>query len=208
MRRGLTLIELIFTMVIVAIVFTVVPKMIFAFNQSARTTVKEDALYNAFALMGAIVNLPWDAQNVDHDDILHTDETAFGCDASTYSRIGGFGSRLCPNALDATADLGREDDAYDDLDDYEGFETNASSACRVKYTLGARVLYIADPAAPSESSVTVDLDGLGGVDHTSDLKEVQVSVRYAPGNRKGGFCKTIYYDSANLGLVSVKGIHN
>ena len=208
MRRGLTLIELIFTMVIVAIVFTVVPKMIFAFNKSAETTVKEDALYNAFALMGAIVNLPWDAQNVDHDDILHVDETAFACDASTYSRIGGFGSRLCPNNLDATANPGKEDASYDDMDDYNGYETNTSSACRTKYTLDAEVVYMADPATLTVTSVTVDLDGLGTVSHTSDIKEVRVKVTYAPGNRKTPFCKTLYYNSANLGLVSVKGIHN
>ena len=208
MRRALTLIELIFTMVIVAIVFTVVPKMIFAFNKSAQTSVKEDALYNAFALMGAIVNLPWDQNNTDQDDILHVDESNFACDSSTYSRIGGFGSRLCPNNLNASSTLGKEDDVYDDLDDYNGHETNTSTACSLKYHLKATVKYIADPAKPTDTTVAVDLDNLGDASGTSDLKEVSVQVTYAPGHAKGAFCKTLVYDSANLGLVSVKGIHN
>jgi prepilin-type N-terminal cleavage/methylation domain-containing protein len=57
MRKALTMIELIISMVIIGIVFTVIPRLVIAMNQNAQTTIKEEALYNALSLMGSIVPL-------------------------------------------------------------------------------------------------------------------------------------------------------
>ena len=57
MRKALTLIEMILTMVIVGLVFTVVPKIIFVTNRSFETVVKEDALYNVREDPGETVDL-------------------------------------------------------------------------------------------------------------------------------------------------------
>lgn len=96
MRRALTLIELILSMVIIGIVFTVIPKLIMSMNQSAQTTIKEEAMFNAMAQMGAIINLPWDENNTAHDQILDTNATTYKCNATSGYRIGGFiGGRHC-----------------------------------------------------------------------------------------------------------------
>ena len=63
MRRALTLIELLLTMVIVGLVMMVIPKIIFVTNKSFEAIVKEEALYNALALAGVVVSLPWDEAN-------------------------------------------------------------------------------------------------------------------------------------------------
>jgi prepilin-type N-terminal cleavage/methylation domain-containing protein len=134
MRRGLTLIELIFTMVIVAVVFTVIPKLIQSFAQSGAVSIKEDALYNAVALAGLMSALPWDEENVDSDAILFTDNvTNYACSQTTGYRTGGFvGGRNCiqdpANATTPVA-LGREDGFYNDFDDYHNEDRNSSVVC-------------------------------------------------------------------------------
>jgi len=74
-REGFTLIELIFSMVIIALVFTVIPKIIYAFNKSDTFSVREDALFNGVSLTNMISRLPWDENNTEHNDILLTKST-------------------------------------------------------------------------------------------------------------------------------------
>jgi len=73
-RRGITLIELIFSIVILSIVFSIVPKIIFASNKSMQTSMKEDALFNAYTLLGSIIKLPWDENTYETGNILSVDE--------------------------------------------------------------------------------------------------------------------------------------
>ena len=54
MRKSLTLIELIFTVVIISVVFTVIPKIIYVSNKSLEFSKKEDAIFN---LMSKIMDI-------------------------------------------------------------------------------------------------------------------------------------------------------
>jgi hypothetical protein len=200
MRRALTLIELIFSMMIVALVFTVVPKIVFVTNKSFETTVREEALYNAMALMGIVVRLPWDELNTRYDRILAVTagNGAYRCDESTgFYRIGGFrGSRNCIGSaqrpLEASATLGREGTDYNDLDDYNGFGLVTTTPYGARYDLNVTVRYLEDPDPGDE----VDLSLLAPSSGTTDIKEVRVTV-FA--RAKTPFRSSIYYHAANIG---------
>ena len=207
MRRALTMVELIFTMVIIGLVFMVIPKIIFVTNKSFETTVKEEALYNAMALMGIIVHLPWDEANTQVDQILNVSagENAYRCDSSTgFYRIGGFaGSRNCiddsGSPMNASSTLGREDAYFNDIDDYNGYRIETRTPYGVKYLLEVSVSYLHDPPAGS----VVDLSALAPSSRSTNFKEIGVTVSNAPGRKKNPFSSTLYYHSVNLGQIRI-----
>jgi len=181
MRPAFTLMELIFSMVIVAIVFTVVPKLMFATTKTMEVAIKEDGLFVALALMGDIVRLPWDQNTIDSGGkILDTDAVAC-TDADPYFgyRLGGFkGSRNCHDTtLRPTPKASFSDGVtYNDIDDFDGYESDLSGR-RVDYKLSVAVNYVDD-----------------------NLKEVNVSVN---SSGKTKLCASFFYYSANLGHVQI-----
>ncbi len=205
MRRALTLLEMIFTMIIVGLVFMVVPKIIFVTNKSFETLVKEDALFNALSLMQIVSSLPWDENNTRYDAILATDssQAAYLCDASTgYYRVGGFrGGRSCieEGAIPSASTIGREDALYNDLDDYDGYSVTTSASGGAKYDLNVTVRYLSDPPAGS----LVDLSSLAAAAGRSNIKEVNVTVSNAAANKKVSFRSSIFYHSANIGQTYI-----
>ncbi|MBN2781835.1 MAG: hypothetical protein JXQ66_01180 [Campylobacterales bacterium] len=182
MRNALTLIELIFSMVIIAVVFSVIPKIIFASNKSLQLSVKEDGVYNAISLMGSIVKLPWDENTIQsRGEILHTSQN--DCNSSTGYRVGGFiGSRNCKDSdLNTSLVMGQEGSYLNDIDDYNGYsDFNETSASGKDYNLSVAV----------------------GVDASDpNIKEINVSVE--GGAKTGDFKSTFFYESANLGHIMI-----
>ncbi len=203
MRRALTLIEMIFTMVIVGLVFMVVPKILFVTNKSFETLVKEEALYNMMALAGIVTTLPWDENNTRSDAILQTQSPAslYRCDATTrFYRIGGFaGGRNCIGGGAATPLPGREDGDFNDLDDYDGYTLQTASAYGARYLLGVTVRYLSDPPPGN----LVDLSTLSVAAGSSNIKEVNITVTNAPSNRRVPFRSSVSYHSANIGQTLI-----
>jgi hypothetical protein len=207
MRRALTMVELIFTMVIIGLVFMVIPKIVFVTNKSFETTVKEEALYNAMALMGIIVRLPWDEENTKTDQILGvaSGNGAYRCDDSTgFYRVGGFaGSRNCIGSgaapVEASSALGREDSLFNDIDDYNGYTVDTTTPHGAKYRLRVAVAYLQDPSP----GTSVDLSALSPASASTDIKEIRVTVSNAPGRKKAPFSATLYYHSVNLGQIYI-----
>lgn len=220
MRKGLTLIELILTMVIIAVVFTVIPKLILSMNQGAQTTIKEEAAYNALALMGAIVNLPWDANNTDQEQILHTTSgsAVYECNATNpnpFYRIGGFiGSRHCrPTDTDlnltASLTLGRESDGlYNDIDDYDqvinadnNCSRNALGGPKSLYTLTPSIRYVNDPMVAGSALALSDTNFSLG--QSSNTKRIMVNVGYHIDNKHSGCISAFEYQSFNIGHIQI-----
>ncbi|WP_201352404.1 hypothetical protein [Hydrogenimonas urashimensis] len=207
MRRALTMVELIFTMVIIGLVFMVIPKIIFVTNKSLETSVKEDALYNAMALMGIIVRLPWDEENTKYDQILtpSAGRNDYRCDSSTgFYRVGGFrGSRNCIDnsvtPMNASMSLGREDALFNDLDDYDGYTIETTTPYGSKYRLDVTVRYLQDPPAGRD----VDLSTLTSASGSTDIKEVRVTVSNAAARKKAPFSASLYYHAVNLGQIRI-----
>ncbi len=174
-KRGLTLIELIFSMVIIGIVFTVVPKIIFASNKSLQLSVKEDGMYNAVALLGTISKLPWDENTIQSGGkILIVNNE---CNTTTGYKDGGFiGSRNCiDNALAPVSDIVTAGSDYNDIDDYNSYSLT---------TTGTR---------------NYDLDV--NVTQTDNIKDITVTV--TGGIKTGNFRTSFFYQSANLGHIHI-----
>jgi prepilin-type N-terminal cleavage/methylation domain-containing protein len=208
MRRALTLIELILSMVIIAIVFTVIPRLIHAMNQTSKTAQQEEAMYNAVALMGAIINLPWDNNNTINDQILQVTQgnSAYDCNTTSGYRIGGFiGGRNCiePSGIDYNAStLGLEGSDMNDIDDYR-IDINASSDCSRKagkslYTLSPIITYVNDPASVGAITLS-DVN----INNTSNTKHVIVKVGYHTDNKLGGCITALQYDAFNIGQIHI-----
>ncbi|MFC2074315.1 type II secretion system protein [Campylobacterota bacterium] len=200
MKNAFTLVELIFSIVIIAVVFTVVPKLMFVTTKTMEITIKEDGLFSGIALMGNIIRLPWDENTVlSEGKILHTDIVAPEkvCaqvvtdplkDRLGYRRGGFVGSRNCLNSsaiATPKVSFGSAGSFYSDIDDYDGYSTSTTGG-RVSYNLDVDVNY-----------ADINLNTVTGSD---ELKEVNVSVS-ATG--KTNLCASFFYYSANLGHIQI-----
>ena len=187
MRRALTLIELILSIVIIGLIFTVIPKIIFALNRGFSLTIKEEALYTAASMTGQISILPWDQHTIDRDGAILS-AGGVECNSTTgphgegYYRVGGFvGSRNCIGWQDSSdwkpTDAVDTAQGYDDIDDYDGYSERVE---------GKRNSYDID--------VTVSRD--------RDIKSVVVKIRSA-NSTKESFSSSFIYQSANIGWSRV-----
>ncbi|ADR34893.1 hypothetical protein Sulku_2233 [Sulfuricurvum kujiense DSM 16994] len=210
MKRALTLIELILSIVIIGIVFTVIPRLVSAMNQTSKTAIEEEAMYNAMTLMGAIINLPWDENNTEHNQILNVAQgnLAYECNTSSGYRIGGFiGGRNCiqPIGIDYNASsLGPEGSDMNDIDDYT-LPIDADSNCsrnagKMLYTLTPSVTYVVDPS-PSGTMVLYDLNTSNQA--SSNTKHVTVKVGYHIDNKHSGCISVLEYHAFNIGQIHI-----
>ncbi len=197
MRRGFTLLELIFSMVIIALAFTVLPKILQVSAKSSVKMLKEEAMSDAVALIGLIKALPWDENNTQSDDILHTLTAAsndYRCDPTTHYRKGGFvGSRGCFEDRNASAiGIDGAESEPDDIDDFDGFTKTISNAAGTRrYMLGVRVCYVADTTNPFSRTC---------IAQSSDIKYVDVNI--TPLSKQqllGATVARFYYFASNIG---------
>ncbi len=214
-REGFTLIELIFSMVIIALVFTVIPKIIFAFNKSDSFSIREDALFNGVSLSAMISRLPWDENNTLHNDILlsNSTNTLFDCNTTSHYRIGGFiGSRNCENNLSAStiSSDGQSDIVYfNDFDDFNDINISAKLNGDTLYILSNRVFYALDDNTVfkynySNRSVTIDLSEANETNHTTNLKMLKMDVLYSGKRGPRRKISNFYYISSNIGQILIK----
>ena len=188
----MTLIELILSMVIIAIVFSIVPKIIFASNKSMELSVKEDALYNAYSLMGSVIKLNWDENTSKNGNIVDT-----SVNTCNDRRIGGFvGSRNCIDDDNTSSKIGQDDinkSDYDDIDDYDGNTTEVNNWKGNIYDINITVNYV-DENYTKHSKTT-----------SQELKEINTTVFPGSDNKKmKGFKASFFYHSANLGHIQIK----
>jgi len=147
LKKSFSLIELIFTIVIIALIFTTIPKIVYTTNQSFKTILKEDGLFNMMSKIMDISFKSWDENNTRHTDILLTgNNNILECNSSANPpiRVGGFYSgdlysRICKNSYDVShigSDVGEIDKTYyDDTDDYNGTNENATKDGNTRYIL-------------------------------------------------------------------------
>lgn len=214
-REGFTLIELIFSMVIIALVFTVIPKIIFAFNKSDNFSIREDALFNGVSTVNMISRLPWDENNTLHNDILLTNSSnsRFDCNTTSHYRVGGFvGSRNCENALQASAisSDGESDPAFlNDFDDFNDINISANIGTDSLYTLSNRVFYALDDSTVfsydyAGKSVVIHLENISESNSSTNLKMLRTDVYYSGKRGKVRQISNFYYVSSNIGQVLIK----
>lgn len=208
MRKALTLVELVFTIVIIALVFTVIPKVVFSLSKSDQFSIRQDALFAGVSLMNTISRLPWDEQNNLEEDILQTDSANFTCNASSGLRVGGFtGSRSCDNNLSALSlsNDGQSDyTLYNDVDDFVAQVIEAKTfGGDTLYELNTTVQFLDDSLVYDTSNryVSVDLSSLPSSANTSNLKKVDIIVSYAGNRGEKRQLSQFSFTSSNIGLM-------
>ena len=210
MKKALTIIELIFTVVILALLFTVIPKIIFVSNKSIETSLTEEAIFNMMAKMSDIVFKEWDENNTQTDEILvvnQTPQSVIDCDKDTGYRIGGFkGSRNCKSDINISY-IGPDSDEppYDDIDDYNGSEENTSSSGRKKryYTLDMFSSYVKEWNLSEYGTDSFNFKFSKEKKDKSNIKRVEVVVSTKI-NGKDKNISTIKYYGANIGHAIIE----
>ena len=208
-RRGMTLVELIFTIVIIAMVFTVIPKIIYAVNKSDSFTIRQDALLNGVSMLHMISNMPWDKNNTDSSDILHVSSSAnniFDCNSTTHYRRGGFiGSRTCEDNLSASAINTVLNDANgDNIGDFNNADVNITAYGAQIYELNITVSYADDTnIAYSGSTALIDLNKSTNSNNFTNLKHIETKVLYHSKRGETRVLARFNYTSANIGLVTI-----
>lgn len=200
MRKGLTLIELIFTIVIIALVFTVIPKIVLSLNKADNFAIRQDAMFNGISMMKMISNMPWDENNIDSSDILHVSNGSFDCNRTTFLRDGSFiGGRTCEddlNASDVSTVIG--DIVYDenDIGDFNNKNVNASY-----YGLYVKVAYIKDDITYTNQTATIFIDKETVITPTTNIKYVDINVSYQGKRGAPKQLTQFNYTSANIGQM-------
>ena len=211
MRRSLTLIELVFSMVIIAIAFTVFPKILQVSAKTSTNLLKEEALFGGLTWMGLIKNLPWDEKNTLFDDYLVVDsgKTEYECStsfggAAIYRRGGFVGSRNCKHHQYASSSLGSEandNSVPDDLDDFNGVSKLLQNANGSRsYEMNATLRYVSDLGLGETAFDTTASTS------STNTKFIEISV--SPQAKKGAFSSQelvrIWYIATNIGQIKVR----
>lgn len=201
MKKAISLIELIFTILIIGVVFTVIPKIVFALNKSDSFAIRQDAILNSISLAQMISKLPWDENSTTTNDILHVDSSGFTCSQSSTYRVGGFvGSRNCENNI-SVSNIGPEEaseEYYDDVDDWDSNDFNATF-----YNIRTAVKYCKDI---NISNPTIDLGDCGAPTGSTNLKRVDINTSYF-GKRTqelGNELLRFSYTSTNIGQFYIR----
>ncbi|GAB6074018.1 type II secretion system protein [Nautilia lithotrophica] len=206
MKKAITLIELIFTIVIIAAVFTVIPKIIYVSNKTLEFSKKEDAIFNMMSKMMDISLKEYDQKNTQYDDILLVNDPPkyiLDCNSSTGYRIGGFiGSRNCKNNIFESDIQNNNSGEYDYIEGYNGVEENTTKNGRVVYSLKINVGYTDEWKKDNYDNESLIFIFTNTSNNTkTNIKRVNVSV-FSGDNE----ISSINYYSANIGHIKINGI--
>ena len=206
MKKALTIIELIFTVVILALIFTVIPRIIFVSNKSIETSATEEAIFNMMAKMSDIVFKEWDENNTQSDEILVVNDPpqnlALDCNSTYGYRIGGFrGSRNCKDDINISS-IGADSNEppYDDIDDYNNLEENTSTSGKRKkyYTLDMYASYVDEWNLSNYNLDSFSYKFSNKNKDKSNIKRVEVVVSYKVNGKEKNISDIKYY-GANIG---------
>lgn len=151
MRKSLTLIELIITIVVISIAF---PALFMFFSSVVRVSHENETVFTATKIAGCYIEEIRSKRFDENTSEPYTSPGALGYDSST-------------NGLDdTTAENGTDHDNWDDVDDYDGF--SAPSDDDSSYTVEIDVFYV-DGSDLNTS-----------VGSQTDYKHVNVKISHSP----------------------------
>lgn len=186
MKKGFTLIELIFTIVILAITTMAIPRIVAQTTELNALAIKEELVYNAKAFMSRISKAQWDS--------AYAGDASCGGDASCMRRIltvnppADGAPEVRPGILNEASRRGISAQApatkrqfgrngisfgggrYNDIDDYDQFTTDITvgnlvgSSSRGDFILNTRINvdvdYVAEPFNAAEYASGTDISGV------------------------------------------------
>ena len=204
MKKALSLLELIFAIVIIGIVFTVIPKIMYVSNKSLEFSKKEDAIFNMMSKIMDISLKEYDEQNIYYDDILlvnNPPNNILDCNKNSWYRVGGFkGSRNCKNGIfESSIPLkGKGEDDY--MEDYNGIEVNTTKYGKTLYTLKISVGYTDEWSNYDDTNLSFTFTNRSDNIKTN-IKRVYIRVFNSEGN-----ISSVSYYSANIGHIQINGL--
>ena len=213
-REAFTLIEVIFTIVIMAGIFMVIPKILMMVNKTESFAMKQDAYFNAISITKLASTLAWDENNTESLNTLNTTINNINCNGSTnYIRIGSFLSangRTCQDSLSASAimsDAGEDDYLFfDDIDDFNGSIINTTENGNNRYKILTHVSYLNHlNLFATEKKLTIDLSATTDTGATSNIKKLTTTIKYngKKAVNKDKTIATFRYYSANIGQFTL-----
>ena len=186
MKKGFTLIELIFTIVILAITTMAIPRIVAQTTELNALAIKEELVYNAKAFMSRISKAQWDS--------AYAADASCGGDASCMRRIltvnppADGAPEVRPGILNEASRRGISAQApatkrqfgrngisfgggrYNDIDDFDRFTTDITvgnlvgSSSRGDFILNTRINvdvdYVAEPFSAAEYATGTDIRGV------------------------------------------------
>ncbi|NPA29395.1 MAG: prepilin-type N-terminal cleavage/methylation domain-containing protein [Epsilonproteobacteria bacterium] len=183
MRRGLTLIELIFTMVIVGLVFMTVPKIVFVSNKAMQTQLKEDGIFDAVALLGEARKAAWDEKTIEENGSILASSEINCTQGKPYNDDTAplVGQRTC-------SDTGPDDTADGDCDDLDDFRDGSchddATGGRAAYALAVNVTKSSDNADKTLVVRVTSGDGQLGGDFNTSFVYRSYNIGWAYVNRR------------------------
>ena len=190
MKKGFTLIELIFTIVILAITTMAIPRIVAQTTELNALAIKEELVYNAKAFMSRISKAQWDSAYVADAScggdtgcmkrILSVNPSIDLPDNSTIEARPGILNEASKREVSAQApatkkQFGRRGISlgggnYNDIDDYDRFTTVITvgnlvgSSSRGDFILNTRINvdvdYVVEPFSAAEYATGTDIRGI------------------------------------------------
>ncbi|BCD68679.1 hypothetical protein NitYY0918_C1596 [Nitratiruptor sp. YY09-18] len=193
-------------MVIIAIAFTLFPKILQVTAKVNKNILKEEALSNEIALVGLIRTLAWDEHNTHYDDILDVQNGANAYQCGVFAKIyrqGGFvGSRNCEHHINASV-IGSDggDSLPDDIDDFHGVAITSSNFNNTRtYRMHIQVHYVKDFAPQQQVTLSKTYQST-----SSNVKLIEINA--TPMQKQeilGQNIATLYYYASNIGQLQIK----
>jgi hypothetical protein len=213
MRKAFSLVELIFTIVIMASIFALLPRIIFATSKSNSFAMRQDAFFEGISLVKFASYMAWDQNNTQKLDILATSSTnsVFKCDDTTdYKRVGSKKSangRVCKESLNASI-IGPDAQSnyllYDDIDDFNGSIIESNTMGKKKYELYSIVTYLSDDIFTySGDKLTIDLNASSVSKSSTNIKKLHLNISYVGGRGRDKNITSFSYFSSNIGQFTL-----
>ncbi|NPA04204.1 MAG: hypothetical protein GXO61_05005 [Epsilonproteobacteria bacterium] len=180
MRKSLSLLELVFSILIMGLVFSSFSRVFLIDFEILKTQLKEEGVEEAYNLLATISTLPWSEENLYYLDILLAKEECNYWKENIYRIGGAINSRNCLHKLKEKG-IKLEGKVRDDLDDFDGYILKINN-----FTLKTTVNYLFNSSLSHHQ--------------ISDIKVVEVVVEHS--KLKNSFGKLVY-TGYNIGKTEI-----
>lgn len=195
MRKAISMIELIISIVIIGIVVTAMPLVLTQSSESNAFALQQEAIFHARTKMGVITKAAWDSNAIPtnmNDPLFIVDTNNTPADDEFDAQANGrrLGSvfkndRRTVDSSRAPTNVGtinwgdKPGNSWNDVDDYDGaneliIAPNDKGDFITKINLGMNVHYVSDAATYSDTNIT-DFDFLVTNHGTSNIKLIEVN---------------------------------
>ena len=206
MKKALTLMELLITIVMMSLIIPSVMKIYSAMNESSKFTLKEELLTPPLSWINYLKTVPWDENSSKSGQILLTDSKNpnLECDKISKVRIGSFSKeRNCKDLLKASYPI-KKSGENDSLNDYADKKIDFFKYHK-KYSIKIDIFYVKEGNEIfsydyTKKSALIDLSKISPAKKSSNLKEIKVTLSKEDKN-----ITSFSYFSANLGSILIEG---